>query len=330
MTSFRFNSPFAAFGLGLVAAVALVSAPRIAVADTATLSVPMTINIPSCSSPQVTGTPPNLTITCGSSGPVTGAGTCDLQLTTSPSPMTSSGGTVNVAAINCTGAVTSYMWTRTLGAQVNLGSASTASDTLPANNTSSGQGYTYGLQWCVGSVCATKSAVLTVPAPGTNPGTPGPTGSLPCTGFNKTLVIDVAWTSTTAASRYVTQQYGGFGANDALVVRFTPPAGASSYSAGSLSGAEYSGPTTTRVGKISTVPCDFSLATQFTQYNAFNASTFNLPMQVGGDQLAWTMLTVPGTTYYLNIKNTDKKGVATCAAGKYCDMFIDFYKPLGT
>ena len=42
------------------------------------------------------------------------------------------------------------------------------------------------------------------------------------------------------------------------------------------------------------------------------------------------MLMAPGTTYYLNIKNTDKKGIATCAAGKYCDMFVDFLKPQGT
>ena len=325
MTTSRFNSPFAAFGLGFLAAAALVSAPRIAVADTATLNVPITLEIPNCSSPQITGTPPNLTVTCGSSSST--AGTCALNLTSTPSPMTSAGGTVGLSATGCTAAVTSYSWTRTGG--VNLGASSSASDTVPANAGASSQSYTYTLQWCVGSACASKSATLIVPT-STGTGTPTSTGSLPCTGFNKTLVIDVAWTSTTAASRYVTQQYGGFGANDALVVRFTPPAGSLSYSAGSLSGAEYSGPTTTRTGKISTSPCDFSTATQFTLYNAFSASTFNMPIQVGGNQLAWTMLTVPGTTYYLNIKNTDKKGVATCAAGKYCDMFVDFYKPLGS
>jgi hypothetical protein len=323
MTFSRFNSPFAAFGLGLVAAAALVSAPRIAVADTATLSVPITIDIPACSNPQVSGTPPNLTITCGSSSPT--AGTCGLQLTSNPSPMTSAGGSVSLSATSCTGAVTSYGWTRTGG--VNLGANSTASDLVPANTGTSSQSYAYTLQWCVGSACASKSSTLIVPS---STGTGNPTGAVSCSGFNKTLVIDVAWASTTAATRYTTQQYGGFGANDALVVRFTPPPGSASFSAGSLSGAEYSGPTTTRTGKISTSPCDFSTATQFTLYNAFSASTFNMPVQVSGTQLAWTMLTAPGTTYYLNIKNTDKKGVATCAAGKYCDMFVDFLKPQGT
>jgi len=325
MTFTRFNSPFAAFGLGLVAAAALVSAPRTAVADTATLSVPITIDIPSCSSPQITGTPPNLTITCGSSTPATGAGSCGVQLTTTPSPITKDGGSVSLAAVNCSIPPTAYGWTRSGGAQ--LGNGATASDTLPANTAASAQSYTYTLTWCVGATCGSKSTTLSVP--GTTTTTGNPTGALSCSGFNKTLVIDVAWSSTTAATRYVTQQYGGFGANDALVVRFTPPAGAS-FGSGALSGAEYSGPTTTRTGKISTSPCDFSTATQFTLYNAFSASTFNLPIQVGGTQLAWTMLMAPGTTYYLNIKNTDKKGIATCAAGKYCDMFVDFLKPQGT
>jgi hypothetical protein len=327
MTFSRFNSPVIALGFGMLAAVASMLAPSSAVADTATLNVPITIDIPSCSNPQVSGTPPNLTITCGSSSPT--AGTCSLQASTSPSPLTSAGGQVNLSAVNCTGAVTSYGWTRTVGGTpTTLSGGATASDTLAANSTASSQSYTYGLQWCVGTACASKSVLVAVPSAtggGVNPG-----GTISCSGFNKTLVIDVAWTSTTAATRYVTQQYGGFGANDALVVRFTPPAGAGSYSAGSLSGAEYSGPTTTRVGHISTSPCDFSLATRFTLYNGFSASTFNLPLQVGGTQLAWTMLAQPGTTYYLNIKNTDSKGVATCAAGKYCDMFVDFYKPLGT
>jgi len=109
-----------------------------------------------------------------------------------------------------------------------------------------------------------------------------------------------------------------------------PPAGASSYAPGSIGMAEYGGGPITRLGVISTQPCDFSLANYTTTYNVSSSASLSFSLQVDGAQQPWIFLLVPGATYYLNVKNTTSAGKQTCPTGSQCNMFIDFYKAPGT
>ena len=179
--------------------------------------------------------------------------------------------------------------------------------------------------------------VISVP-PATSGGGGGGGGAsgwpVSCPGFTKTLSIDLPWASTDSSTRILTSNNGGFGSNDALVVRLTPPAGTASYSSGTISMAEYGGGPITRYSQISTSPCDFALAATpanwYLAYNVSTGSSLSYSLQVGGSQQAWITLLTPGTTYYLNVKNTTYTGVQTCPPGSQCNMFLDFFKPPGT
>jgi len=180
-----------------------------------------------------------------------------------------------------------------------------------------------------GSVTA-NGVTISVPAGSSGGGGGGGGWPVSCPGFTKTLNIDLPWTSTNSATRLQTSNYGGFGSNDAVVVRMTAPAGSASYSAGTISMAEYGGGPVTRFSTISTSPCDFSQAGWFSAYNVSTGTSLSYSLQVGGSQQAWVYLMMPGTSYYLNVKNTTYTGTQTCTSGSNCDMFLDFYKPPGT
>jgi hypothetical protein len=140
-----------------------------------------------------------------------------------------------------------------------------------------------------------------------------------CSGFTKTLNIDLPW----ASGRFLTSNFGGFGSNDALVVQLHPPGGWSS-GYGSVSLAEYGGTAVSRASTISTSPCDFSKTSASILFNVSTGSSLGYSLQVGGSQAPWIFLMQPGVTYYLNVKNTG------CPTGSQCNMFLDFTKPAGT
>jgi hypothetical protein len=166
-----------------------------------------------------------------------------------------------------------------------------------------------------------------VPA-GTTGGGGGGTGPVSCSGFTKTLYIDLPWKSTDASTRLLTANYGGFNAKDALVVKLSPPGGTASSTNGSVSMAEYINPRYTRYSTISTTPCDWSKPNDSTLYKS--GSTLTYKLQVGGAQQAYITYLMPGVYYYLNVRNTDANGVQTCPVGSSCNMYLDFYKPPGT
>src|SRR5207248_2445836 len=172
---------------------------------------------------------------------------------------------------------------------------------------------------------------IQISVPGSSGGGGGG-GSWPvsCPGFTKTLNIDMPWSSTDSSSRLLTSNFGGFGSNDAMVVRISPPGGSGSYSSGTVSMAEYGGGPITRFSTISTTPCDWSQAGWFSAYNVSTGTSLSYSLQVGGSQQAWITLLMPGTTYYLNVKNTTYTGTQTCPSGSQCNMFLDFYKPPGS
>jgi hypothetical protein len=287
------------------------------VAATATYSqdarADFALNVVGCSSFSLSGN----VLTCV---PTTssGSGTCTIGVTSSPT--TSAGGNVGLSA-NCSTTFATYGWTRN-GATLNS-TTNTASDSLPANTTSAAISYSYGLTACNGSTCApTTSVSLIVPAVG---GTTGGGGTpVSCSGFTKTVNIDLPWAGTAGLPRVLTGNYGGFGANDAMVIQLHPPAGRTSSANGTVTLVEWGGGPIPRLSVISTTPCDFSTANVATLYNASKGADPKFFLQVGGKQTVGVVLLQPGQTYYLNVKNSG------CPTGSQCNMNVDFAPSPGT
>ena len=104
---------------------------------------------------------------------------------TTPTPITSAGGTVSLNAGCVPSAGVTYTWTRTAptaGAPTNPTSA-TPTDTLAANTGASAVTYTWQVVACTSpTTCDTKSITVNVPAPG------GGGGGVSCSGFTKTIM----------------------------------------------------------------------------------------------------------------------------------------------
>ncbi len=307
--------PLFAFCIGITLLVAAATYASRARAD-------VTFNLSGCASVSVSGTQVTCVVNNGNTG---GAPTC--SITVGQSPSNSSGGPVSLSA-NCSNFTPQYYaWVKNNAA---VGSNASLSDSLPANSGTSAVSYVYGLTACT-TICA-PTAWLTISVPAGTGGGGGGGGGWPvsCSGFSKTLNIDLPWASTDSSTRLLTSNYGGFGRNDAVVVRLSPPGGSASYSSGTVSMAEYGGGPVTRFSTISTTPCDFSQAGWFSLYNVSTGTSLSYSLQVGGSQQAWITMLIPGTKYYLNVKNTTYTGTESCTSGVNCDMFLDFYKPPGT
>src|SRR5437773_6245370 len=311
-----FARPLFAFCLGITVLVAA------AIYSSPTRAASFTLDVSDCSSFQLSGGP-NYTLTCVK-GTVTG-GSPSCTITANTAPTTSAGGSVALSA-NCSNiASTSFAWVK--GGSAIGSNSSTLNDTLPANAATSSVSYTYGLTACTTSTCApTAWTTISVPAAGTTGG--GVTGPVSCSGFNKTVYIDLAWVSTDASSRILTANKGGFNAKDALVVKLSPPAGSLSSGNGSITMAEYVDPRYSRLSTISTTPCDFTKSSDSSLYKA--STTLSYKLTVGGTQQPYVPYLMPGVAYYLNVRNTDANGNQTCPTGASCNMYLDFYKPPGT
>jgi hypothetical protein len=255
---------------------------------------------------------------------------CTPSGVTTPAPITSAGGTIALNANCAPSAGLTYTWTRTAptaGAPTNASTA-TPSDTLAANTGASGVVYTWQVVACSSpGVCDTKTVSVTVPAPG------GGGGGADCSsqGFVHTRFIDIGWPAS--GTSWNTIAMGGFGTNDALVIKFTPPAGSASAvnQVGSISLAEYGDPLTGRYAVLSTSACDFNgTGGAFTVPALQVSSTISWSLQVGRKDAGPYVQLNAGTSYYLNLKNRSSDGVSpTCASGS-CNMVINWLKPPGT
>ena len=158
-----------------------------------------------------------------------------------------------------------------------------------------------------------------------------PAGGISCTGFNRTLVLDENWNNPV---RLFTSSAGGFGPNDALVVRFTTgpntnpwTSGSTSGKKGGIGGAEYGSQPSFRVATLSASPCDFGNGMFPPGTQVLNQNTIGLSYSVGGNHIAgYYAVLQPSTTYYFNVKNSP---ASTCSGDGNCNMFIDFSKPDG-
>jgi hypothetical protein len=162
------------------------------------------------------------------------------------------------------------------------------------------------------------------------PPAPPPTGAISCSGYTKTIVLDIPWQNSTS-SHSATTNNQGFGPNDAVVVRFTVPAGTAptgSGMSGNIGMAEWGGGQFQRFAKLSQTPCDFAVGSWLS--DTFTGISISFPIYVTTQAPAYAGATLqPGATYYLNVRNKDQYGNSTCRSetGGSCDMFVDMFLP---
>ena len=163
---------------------------------------------------------------------------------------------------------------------------------------------------------ANKTATVTVGAPPPPP----PSGSIQCSGFDNTMVVDIPWTANT---QVITQ---GFSGTTALVGRLTT-SNLTSTNKGTLAVTEY-GTSALHSATVSTTPCVFAGTSGLWNYSA-PGLTNSFSVIVGGSQPFNRVLLQPSTTYYVNIRNIDSFGNNSCPSGS-CEVLIEFHKPSGT
>lgn len=250
---------------------------------------------------------------------------------TSPVTLANTGGSVTLNVTGCSPSTgITYAWTRN-GSAANTSASWT--DNLPANPGSSGVTTSYQVNVCNGAACT--GALPASPLTATVPGVVASGGTNICAaqGFDKTLTYTWNWTTPFQATTIDTYSdaRGRLGANGAIVIDFTVPAGGAMSVAGNISLVEYPGTTLIirRSLSLSASPCDFSTTYPWKQSDINPAMNFSV-----GDVFPafWPPLT-PGK-WYINIANRDAAGNSTCipaAGANYpnCDLRSTLFKPTG-
>jgi hypothetical protein len=96
---------------------------------------------------------------------------------------------------------------------------------------------------------------------------------------------------------------------------------------GSISAYEYATPKTTRTAVISTNPCDFTNTIGSPYYVEIGASWDWSTLLLSAQQFLYhEVRMVPGTTYYINVRNTNSVGTSTCSVSA-CDMAVEWNPP---
>ena len=170
-----------------------------------------------------------------------------------------------------------------------------------------------------GSTVAAGSAVAMTVSSG---GGGGGSWTGTCPGFDNTRVMPINWA---APVRMLTSAYGGFGANDIVVLTFTTGNTPSTINLLKVAGAEYQGPPTQRNAAISDKPCDFtggSLASYWGSTTS-NTTSVTFPFTVDNPNNAggfYPILHV-NTQYFVNVKMAPSSG---CVGS--CDMFFELIR----
>ena len=267
------------------------------------------------------------------------------SLVTSPSPLTSAGGTASLN-VSCTGTGITYAWRRTAPTAGTVSVLATASDTLAANTTSGGITYTYVVDACTGPTaasCSSQTVSVVVPSATGGGGGGGGGGTGLCAGLPNVVMMDVPWGGT------VTTRGSGstFQANGMVVAKFTVPAGYATTPGfkGKVQAAEYGDPAVYRQTSLSTQACDFrGAATKTTDTYITDPTGNNNPLKFGFGNTAiveftvtgtalFTPQLVPGQTYYYNIRNWSPYanggagGVSCTNASGHCDIIVSHNTP---
>jgi len=144
-------------------------------------------------------------------------------------------------------------------------------------------------------------------------------------GYPGAKVIQLDWNNQ---GRVYSKDVGGFGANDVVVLALTVPATATPTPAGgtlnSINGGEWIDTNqVSRSGVLTTNPCDFGVSTlgsgSYTSAVSFGVGfTIGTKRPTTGTNKYYPVIP-PGTTVYLNLKNTDP---AQCPGS--CNFFAAF------
>lgn len=302
-----------------VAAIGLIYAPAGSAAQ-------ITLNAPNC--PDLNWDSSTKTLTCSNtsttpSNPTTGYPPSACTASVIPNTV-AAGGKVEVAIV-CSGgdAATEYNWSANPSANVN-GLSTSTSQSFQSVTVSQTTTFTVTAKNAVGS--SSSSATVTVNASGgtTTPPTQ-PSGPLKCGGFESTKVMDLTFPANGGATTWYrtynsvfSQGSPGWGANDAVVLRFTAPSGGDQLLRVRLASE---GLLVTRTVALSTQPCEFKMSgtTIFVE----EVNDFVVSMQsgsVGGQAIKLN----PGQVYYINMANI-AGGNNTCPG--QCDASISAQNP---
>jgi len=265
----------------------------------------------------VTGSVPNITLTCGAaSPPPPNAPSCS-ALSPNQSSLAAAG-TVNLTA-SCAGASV-YKWSASP-----TPSGAFASQTNGGSNSASiAATTTFSVQGCLADATTCSNPVSTSVAVGGAP-PPPPGGGGFCSQYTNVKQATMPW-----GGGYTSVNDGGFAANATIVIALTVPPDYPNPNVGNINWAEFSGAPTTRLITLSTQPCDFRLS------GGFDPTGATAPMTAsnsGLGALSWSLSAInnpsspvaqlfPGQTYYVNIQNKYlRTGAQTCTKG-YCDIIV--------
>jgi hypothetical protein len=291
----------------------------------------ITYSDPLCESFTIEGSNGNFTLRCvaaqGPSAPGAPTG-CVPSISTTPSALTSAGGTVNLNVTSCTATGTlTYSWSRNGSAGWKTEKSPT--DTLAANTGASGNVYSYQVKVCVeGGACTNN--LPAAPLTATVPGTGGGVGAISCAaqGFSKTMFYNWNWASGAQFVQTYNDPQGPLGNNGIIVIAFTPTAAGTTN--GSISASEYpANPLSplgiTRAVAISEQPCDLSGTT--VQYGTKFGYNVNNGFTVEPASMRSVAKLTVGKQYYLNIANRDSAGNRTCTGSTNCELRMQATHP---
>ena len=243
------------------------------------------------------------TLTCNAPAtplpiPVAGAPTGCVG-TATPNPVAATGGTVTLGVTGCS-------VTPTLGAwQSAIATPSASWLVVPSYTGTSSRTVVATIQACSPTdptKCATVTAQTTQLAPSTGGGAVSVGGGISCSGITgKTYVLNLNYVPGTQTFETAST----FGNNDIVIAKFTTSA---SLPGGWISVAEYGGTQVKRTTALSTTACDFG-------------SFIVKPTPSNSPFIVLTGVLSPSTTYYLNIRNANGSGGASCSLGN-CPILV--------
>lgn len=129
------------------------------------------------------------------------------------------------------------------------------------------------------------------------------------------VVMDMDWANP---QRLYSKDYGGFGPDTILAVRFTTGSVGTTNSLPGFKAAEYQDPPWARYAVISTLPGDFSQAAKNLYSGPSNSAQVMFAIAPGANAFYGSLQS--NTTYYFNIRNEP---------GGSGNVFVDLVKPGG-